>query len=163
MHAMNRHGHVKPGQEDSVTNYSGQDESKAFEFPLTDECRSVLEKLRASKDAADGWARWRDTKGIEMAKQAGISLGMDPVDVLANITSIDESSGKVRIKDTLPTIDLEADEPDSSFCDECFVPLVEDPKPDELFIWLHALRYKTTEWDWSSELPSWAVEEEKKV
>lgn len=153
---------MKPGQEDSITTYEGQGESKAFEFPLTEECRSVVEKLRASKDAADGWARWRDTKGIEMAKRAGVSLGMDPIDVLANLTSIDEDL-KPRIKDTLPTIDLEAEEPDASFCDECFVPLVEDPKPDELFIWLHALRYKTTEWDWSSELPHWAVEEENKV
>lgn len=43
-------------------------------------------------------------------------------------------------------------------CGECFMPLVVDEPGRQLFIYLHALRYTTTEWDWSSEMPYWALE-----
>jgi tRNA pseudouridine synthase 9 len=31
----------------------------------------------------------------------------------------------------------------SGFCPECHIPLAPDPKPDTLFIYLHAWRYTT--------------------
>jgi len=43
------------------------------------------------------------------------------------------------------------------FCDECFVPVAEDPDPETLFIFLHALRYSTPKLGaWSTPLPRWA-------
>lgn len=43
------------------------------------------------------------------------------------------------------------------FCDECFVPVPDDPDPEKLFIYLHALRYTTPRLgSWSTPLPRWA-------
>jgi len=43
------------------------------------------------------------------------------------------------------------------FCDECFVPVPDDPDPEKLFIYLHALRYTTPKLgSWSTPLPRWA-------
>ena len=43
------------------------------------------------------------------------------------------------------------------FCEECFVPVAEDPDPETLFIFLHALRYSTPKLGaWSTPLPRWA-------
>ena len=45
------------------------------------------------------------------------------------------------------------------FCDQCFVPLPDDPDPENLFIYLHALRYTTPNLgEWSTPLPRWAEE-----
>ena len=43
------------------------------------------------------------------------------------------------------------------FCDHCYVPLPDDPDPETLFIYLHALRYTTeTLGSWETPLPRWA-------
>jgi hypothetical protein len=45
---------------------------------------------------------------------------------------------------------------EGEYCKKCGVPLLPDPRPEQLFIWLHAMRYTTDKWDFASELPSWA-------
>ena len=43
------------------------------------------------------------------------------------------------------------------FCPQCFVPLPDDPDPETLFIYLHALRYTTqTLGNFETPLPKWA-------
>lgn len=43
------------------------------------------------------------------------------------------------------------------FCDQCYVPVPDDPDPEGLFIYLHALRYTTPKLgEWSTPLPRWA-------
>lgn len=50
------------------------------------------------------------------------------------------------------------EEVEEGVCAECFLPLLVEEPRKQLFIYLHALRYTTTEWDWSSEMPDWAIE-----
>ena len=46
------------------------------------------------------------------------------------------------------------------FCETCFVPLHDDPDPEKLFIYLHALRYTTEALGvWETPLPRWAGED----
>lgn len=46
------------------------------------------------------------------------------------------------------------------FCPECYVPQPDDPDPETLFIYLHALSYTTERLGkWSTPLPRWAGEE----
>ena len=70
-------------------------------------------------------------------------------------------------KGRIPTPDaLPADTPSplqkpayipEGFCQECFIPLVDDPDPETLFIYLHALRYTTDGLGrWETPLPRWA-------
>jgi len=43
------------------------------------------------------------------------------------------------------------------FCPECYLPLLPDPKPERLFIFLHAWKYTTKEWSFKTDLPFWAA------
>ncbi len=44
------------------------------------------------------------------------------------------------------------------YCPECFVPLHPDPKPDTLYIFLHARQYTTSLGSFETEMPAWAAE-----
>ena len=45
------------------------------------------------------------------------------------------------------------------FCQQCFVPLPDDPDPETLFIYLHAWKYETVGLGaWETPLPRWASE-----
>lgn len=47
--------------------------------------------------------------------------------------------------------------PDGRYCPECYLPLQPDPRPEKLFIFLHAWRYTTKEWTFKTEMPFWAA------
>lgn len=45
------------------------------------------------------------------------------------------------------------------FCTQCYVPVADDPDPETMFIYLHALRYETPSLGrWETPLPRWAGE-----
>jgi len=44
------------------------------------------------------------------------------------------------------------------YCPECYLPLHPDPKPEKLYIFLHALKYTTSLGAFETEMPAWAVE-----
>ena len=44
------------------------------------------------------------------------------------------------------------------YCPECYLPLHPDPKPEKLYIFLHALRYTTSLGSFETEMPEWAAE-----
>ncbi|KAM5537950.1 hypothetical protein V8D89_008426 [Ganoderma adspersum] len=44
------------------------------------------------------------------------------------------------------------------YCPECFIPLHPDPKPETLYIFLHARRYTTSLGSFETEMPEWAAE-----
>ncbi|KAH8927508.1 pseudouridine synthase [Atractiella rhizophila] len=79
----------------------------------------------------------------------------------------DEEENWGRWKDAVPptpsrdsSVRMQAsDAANGDYCMECGVPLIPDPRQDQLCIWLHALRYHCRDWDYSSELPEWAREE----
>ncbi|KNZ46761.1 hypothetical protein VP01_6985g1, partial [Puccinia sorghi] len=61
---------------------------------------------------------------------------------------------------------------DAQFFPDCGIPLLPDPKPEQLYIYLHAFRsvpfsfsseYQTDCWDFSSPMPWWSVNEEWKA
>lgn len=156
---FNRRGHFKGdarpadfAQEDGTDNCDRLD----FELPLTPAAAVAINALRSFKDSEDGWSRWRDMKAVERARASTSHSVPAPVDPP---TEFDSAPALLRsAAPTGPPPNVHDEESDSAFCSDCFVPLVRDPRPDQLFIWLHALRYKTTEWDWCSELPYWALE-----
>lgn len=45
-----------------------------------------------------------------------------------------------------------------TYCPECYLPLHPDPKPERLYIFLHALRYTTSMGRFETEMPEWAAE-----
>ncbi|KAL8291263.1 hypothetical protein RQP46_002241 [Phenoliferia psychrophenolica] len=117
------------------------DGREAHDAPLTPEARAALAELRIIKDASDGWARERDEHALEMGRRAARKAKGEEVE-------------EEELRD--PT--MEGPDGGLGFCETCFTPEIADPRPDQLFIWLHALRYTTSDWDWCSELPYWALE-----
>ena len=53
---------------------------------------------------------------------------------------------------------LPLDESGHQYCPECYLPLHPDPKPEKLYIFLHALRYTTSLGSFETEMPDWAAE-----
>ncbi|KAF9450108.1 pseudouridine synthase [Macrolepiota fuliginosa MF-IS2] len=47
---------------------------------------------------------------------------------------------------------------DNLYCPECYLPLHPDPKPEKLYIFLHALKYTTSLGSYETDMPEWAVE-----
>lgn len=47
---------------------------------------------------------------------------------------------------------------DNLYCPECYLPLHPDPKPERLYIFLHALKYTTSLGSFETEMPDWAAE-----
>lgn len=56
------------------------------------------------------------------------------------------------------TTDEKVEEGDNSYCPECYLPLHPDPKPEKLYIFLHALRYTTSLGSFETKMPEWAAE-----
>ena len=52
----------------------------------------------------------------------------------------------------------EGNNAEHSYCPECYLPLHPDPKPDRLYIFLHAHKYTTSLGEFSTDLPQWARE-----
>lgn len=44
------------------------------------------------------------------------------------------------------------------YCPECYLPLHPDPKPERLYIFLHALKYTTSLGCFETDMPEWAAE-----
>ena len=63
------------------------------------------------------------------------------------------SSAPPASSSTLATVDSGG----GHYCPECYLPLQPDPKPEKLFIFLHAWRYTTKEWSFCTEMPFWAA------
>ena len=42
------------------------------------------------------------------------------------------------------------------YCPECYLPLHPDPRPERLYIFLHALRYTTSLGSFETAMPAWA-------
>ncbi len=49
-------------------------------------------------------------------------------------------------------------ETDHLYCPECYLPLHPDPKPERLFIFLHALKYTTSLGTFQTDMPAWSEE-----
>jgi len=57
-----------------------------------------------------------------------------------------------------PTVEAPAEVDAASYCPECYLPLHPDPKPERLYIFLHALRYTTSLGSFETGMPEWAAE-----
>ncbi|KAH7883344.1 pseudouridine synthase [Phlebopus sp. FC_14] len=64
--------------------------------------------------------------------------------------------------DKLPTMEAPSPSVDPAtgtlYCPECYLPLHPDPKPERLYIFLHALKYTTSLGCFETEMPEWAAE-----
>ncbi|KAJ3509344.1 hypothetical protein NLJ89_g5265 [Agrocybe chaxingu] len=71
--------------------------------------------------------------------------------------SVEDAVAKVSLVEPSPKI-IDSADSDHIFCPECYLPLHPDPKPEKLYIFLHALKYSTSLGEFSTDMPEWAAE-----
>jgi tRNA pseudouridine32 synthase len=89
------------------------------------------------------------TSDVSPASETQITLE----EALQKVQATDMSALSVQEQTNLIT------EGDHSYCPECYVPLHPDPKPEKLYIFLHALRYTLSLGTFTAEMPEWASED----
>ncbi|GAA5827962.1 hypothetical protein JCM11251_005669 [Rhodosporidiobolus azoricus] len=124
---------------------------KPHDPSLTALAARAISALREVRDKDDGFARERDMEGIERARKELVG-GKNKM----SIDAAPEGQGGEGEAEEVVEEDQEDGHGKGGFCRTCFTPLLPDPEPQQLFIWLHAMRYTTLDWDWKSELPYWA-------
>jgi len=81
---------------------------------------------------------------------------LKPDDPSAPQISLEEALEKVSLAPATGIETTSASEP--IYCPECYLPLHPDPKPEKLYIFLHALKYTISLGEFSTEMPNWAAE-----
>jgi RluA family pseudouridine synthase len=143
---------------------------------LSTQARNIIATLRRQRDEAEDWVKWKEV--VYATKAAQEALETSSADASGMSTPVDKPRRKIphpRINKGMRG-QKAADRPEvpteairhmprpahipKGFCEECFVPVPDDPDPTTLFIYLHALRYTTERLGtWSTPLPRWAGEE----
>jgi len=118
---------------------TGADIGMASPVPLTDEAVAVIAKLRNMKDEGEDWSRWRDV--IFRAKAS---------------TAVPLPSMPDPPVEFTPAVHVLPDGRETLYCPECYLPLLPDPIPSQLYIFLHAFRYSNAEWSYETDMPHWA-------
>ncbi|WFD32622.1 hypothetical protein MSPP1_003670 [Malassezia sp. CBS 17886] len=108
------------------------------------EVERVLAALKGSRDDSEGWARWRDEVLFGTLNR---QMGYDDVPVPGANAMPAQAPPREEQEHTLGT----------PLCGTCRIPLLPDPAPHELYIYLHAIKYWTDSWVFEDELPWWAA------
>ncbi|KDQ11979.1 hypothetical protein BOTBODRAFT_113538 [Botryobasidium botryosum FD-172 SS1] len=129
---------------------TGEDIGISSPVPLSAEAVDVITKLRNMKDADEDWSRWRD---VIFRAKAALTPGVVNKPAAHAPASAPEEAPELQGTD-----ESSSSTSNSLYCPECYLPLHPDPKPEKLYIFLHALRYTTLEWSFETEMPFWAKE-----
>ncbi|KAG8220523.1 pseudouridine synthase [Butyriboletus roseoflavus] len=134
--------------------------------------RSVLEPTPAENDPEDSGQGTASTKNLaerpptppppqseSSARAQLISEGDSPAPLEpegATQLTLPEATSR------LPSLVAPGPEADPAtgtlYCPECYLPLHPDPKPERLYIFLHALKYELSLGRFETEMPEWAKE-----
>ncbi len=145
------------------------------------EVEMIVDAIKGDQDGQEDWARWKDEVLFkDMIAQEVLRTCtfpdpmVDPVGLWTNCSSarsrsFEQDKGEVPAKGLNRPAEIETAwqkrvrEQSSDFCPECKIPLLPEPKPEELYIYLHAIKYWTDEWSFEDALPWWAREDWKSI
>ncbi|KAJ8594230.1 pseudouridine synthase [Rhizopogon salebrosus TDB-379] len=156
---------------------TGHDIGMGSPVPLSSEAVEIITRLRNMKDEDEDWSRWRDVvfraKGIltpkdipraplppqNRRKKGGPSLPQTPpaqdMPSTPQLTQTEALAQLSQMEAPPPSMDPATG---TLYCPECYLPLHPDPKPEKLYIFLHALRYTTSLGCFEADMPGWAAE-----
>ncbi|THV06660.1 pseudouridine synthase [Dendrothele bispora CBS 962.96] len=94
-----------------------------------------------------------------LTSEVNTPLGVEAVPAASDPSAGAESNTVEAEKEPIQISTAEAIEiARSLYCSECYLPLHPDPKPEQLYIFLHALRYTTSLGCFETEMPEWSAE-----
>lgn len=88
------------------------------------------------------------------------SIQLSAADALAKLSIMEALAPPSQPDSYQNTVDSDGTErqTEALYCPECYLPLHPDPKPEKLYIFLHALKYTTSLGSFETEMPEWAKE-----
>lgn len=144
------------------------------EVPLTREAAHAIRCLRMVKDVEENNMRGRDmdrppppipitTKNALVSSKVKAKPLATPAPNPGEAPTVKSTAGR----EPSGTIEMPlageeeyvAHDVHGPYCNICGIPLIPDPLPGQLYIWLHAMKYSTDEWAYESKLPEWARED----
>lgn len=129
---------------------------------------AVIAAVKKQRDGTEDWARWKDEvifgrllqeNGHDIpAHLPGVNaLSAIPADATETREEILAQLGfhmsDNRFMDRVKNDELKG------LCPDCKVPLLPDPDPETLFIYLHAFKYETDQWSFEDAFPWWAEDD----
>lgn len=94
--------------------------------------------------------------------ETDLNVAEEPTEPL--IPQLSQEEGEAKVTAYQAELDAGASEGERqkqaeqmSYCPECYLPLHPDPKPERLYIFLHALRYTTSLGCFETDMPTWAA------
>lgn len=129
--------------------------------PMTeDEAKLLVEKLiKESKFDGGEWDETQADVSVVSSTSPTSPTTTDP----KVTTEAPSTENKVSIADNAVGDTVNDTATSLPRCPECSISLMKDPRPEELFIWLHAWRYAGDGWAYETELPDWAKEVPQKL
>ncbi|KAL1737903.1 hypothetical protein HDZ31DRAFT_78787, partial [Schizophyllum fasciatum] len=114
----------------------------------------VAEGAAKAAEGADGPSISQATRAAELAplSDSVAPATSEPPKPAAQLAAEDVTAGNAPLA---PGAKVSLD--DALYCAECYLPLHPDPKPEALYIFLHALRYTTSLGTFETEMPEWAA------
>ena len=105
-----------------------------------------------------------DSKTYTASEESGDPT-VQGIEIVQNVQSdqltTEEAIAKLKIVDTAQTngkLLSEVKTEEMHYCPECYLPIHPDPKPERLYIFLHALKYTTSLGSFETDMPEWAAE-----
>ncbi|KIK97163.1 hypothetical protein PAXRUDRAFT_136871 [Paxillus rubicundulus Ve08.2h10] len=168
----------RPSAKKLLPRETGQDIGMGSPVPLSAEAVQVITRLRNMKDEDEDWSRWRDVvfraKGALTPKSFRKLPPLPPQNRRKrggkSITESQDASQRLgppqithpEAISLLPSLSAPPPSIDPAtgtfYCPECYLPLHPDPKPEKLYIFLHALKYELSLGSFETEMPEWARE-----
>ncbi|KIY51459.1 pseudouridine synthase [Fistulina hepatica ATCC 64428] len=147
---------------------TGDDIGLGSPVALSSEAMAIIRGLRNLKDEDQNWGRWRDVvfraKGLllqpENSSRPNVPPSSDEAQVsveeaLRESAEIDEHTASMLDPEDARVLIVDG----NRYCSQCYLPLHPDPKPEQLYIFLHALRYSTSLGVFETEMPEWAAQD----
>jgi len=133
-----------------------------------DQCKRAEEKVHIEAEAKDTLTQDVTTHNLkdEPASEQEPSIQLTTSEALSKISSMSAPSpdfnlpvGPTTFTDATTESGSTTATIDMTYCPECYLPLHPDPKPERLYIFLHALRYTTSMGCFETDMPDWAAED----
>lgn len=110
-------------------------------------CAAIINALKNTKDEGEGYSRLKDEIRFTQWNRENGWLEAETAEGINSEPAVGNIARNVTDNEAV------------GWCEECHLPLLPDPDPSSLFIYLHAIRYETDRWSFEDEMPWWALED----
>ena len=125
---------------------------------IKDPWKAQKAQTRSSADVEGASTADAEIQNPEPASEPEAPVQLTTSEALSKLKAVDVNLAAQTAADTTTEVASTTPTENTTYCPECYTPLHPDPKPERLYIFLHALRYTTSLGCFETEMPEWAAE-----